>query len=260
MTTTSTLVPEVASLIDALLTSLDEAVGDNLLGVYPRGSLALGAFDPDYSDVDVFVVTERRVSDQEFEALTVMHDCVRALPNRYAPTLEVAYLDREAFRRFTPGERHPTITSHDPFRWERHDSNWVLDRWMTREHGSAWHGPDPKSLIDPITDEELRAALRKRIDEWAHWATDVPEEDREWFHERAHQCYVIETTCRALHGLAHGGLPTKPQAVAWALATLPEPWRELVVRSRDWRMQEDMDEKTAAETAAFVRWAAEEKP
>jgi hypothetical protein len=248
--------PEVSALIEALLDGLRGALGDNLLGVYPRGSLALGDFDPDYSDVDVLVVTWQRVSDEEFEALGAMHDRIRALPNRYAAGLEAAYIDSESVRRFQPGQRHPTITSHDPFRWERHDSNWVLDRWQTRQGGVAWYGPDPETVIDEIGDDELREAARMRVLEWAGWARSVPDEDRAWINERAHQAYVIETMCRALHALSHPGLPTKPQAVAWALRVLPEPWRTLVEKSGEWRTQDIDDTATEKEALKFVEWAA----
>jgi hypothetical protein len=186
-----------------------------------------------------------------------MHERLGKLPGRFSEDLEVAYIDEAAMRRFLPGEEHATITSHGPFRWERHDANWLLDRWMTREHGFAWYGPEPASLIDPISDEEVRAATLERTREWGRWADTMSEKDRLWFSERAHQCYVIETMCRALHALAHPGLPTKPQAVTWALSALPDPWRKLVERSREWRMQQDLDDETAQEALAFVRWAAE---
>ena len=247
---------EVHDLVDQLLAGLREALGDNLLGVYPRGSLALGDFDPGYSDVDVLVVTQQRVSEAEFEALKVMHARIGALPNRYVEGLEAAYIDAESVRRFVPGQRHPTITSHDPFRWEKHESNWLLDRWQTRQSGIAWFGPDPRTVIDEISDDELREAARRRILEWAGWARAVPEKDRAWINERAHQAYVIETMCRALHALSHPGLATKPQAVAWAAEMLPEPWLDLLRRSRDWRMEEFNDTVTAEEALAFIAWAA----
>jgi predicted nucleotidyltransferase len=250
-----TLPPDVSALIVALLAGLREALGDNLLGVYPRGSLALGDFDPGYSDVDVLVVTQQRVSEGEFAALAALHDRLRTLPNRYAEALEAAYIDAESVRRFVPGQRHPTITSHDPFRWERHDGNWVLDRWQTRQSGIAWYGPDPRTVIDEISDADLREAARVRILEWAQWAQAVPERDQAWIAERCHQAYVIETMCRALHALSHPGLATKPQAVAWAFETLPDPWLDLLRRSRYWRMEEYDDPETAAEALAFIGWA-----
>ena len=55
------LPPEVTPLLDELVSGITDALGDNLVGVYLRGSLALGGFDPATSDVDVLVVTEHVV-------------------------------------------------------------------------------------------------------------------------------------------------------------------------------------------------------
>jgi hypothetical protein len=62
--------------------------------------------------------------------------------------------------------------------------------------------------------------------------------------------------CRALCTLTTGELPSKPQAVAWALASLPEPWRATVARSRAWRGDATPDATLIPEVARFVRWAA----
>jgi len=45
---------------------------------------------------------------------------------------------------------------------------------------------------------------------------------------------------------------------AWGLQALPEPWRGLIERSREWRTQDVDDTSTAEETLAFVKWAAVE--
>jgi hypothetical protein len=36
---------------------------------------------------------------------------------------------------------------------------------------------------------------------------------------------------------------------------LPDPWLDLLRRSRDWRMEEYDDPQTAAEALAFIGWA-----
>jgi hypothetical protein len=252
----TTFPPEVTNLIDALLAGVHATLTDNLLGVYLRGSLAIGDFDPETSDVDVIVVTNDPVSDSQFEALRQTHDRLRALPNRYAASLEAAYVDAASAKRFVTGQKHPTITSHNPFRWERFESNWVLDIWMARERSPAIYGPNPKSVFGPISEEQLREAAANRLREWAKWATRVPKKDHAWFAERAHQAYVIETICRALHTAASGTVPTKPAAVAWALDSVPEQWHPLVRWSQQHGMDDEMDEMMLPELRRFIAWAA----
>ena len=244
---------DVTGTLEALLPGIQNVLGDNLVGAYLRGSLALGDFIPATSDIDVLVVTARPVGDVEFGALADLHARLAASPHPYARRLEIAYVDRAAWRRFEPGLRHPSLGQGETLAWSEHRDNWILERWTVRERGVTLLGPEPQTLIDPIAADELRAAVR----DWADWA-DQPD-DPDWLlPRRAHMAYVVETMCRALAALACGRLLSKPRAVAWALATLPEPWRSTVERSQGWRTDQTLDLAIVPEVQGFVRWAASE--
>ena len=248
--------PEVSELLRELLAVVSRALGDNLLGFYLRGSLALGDFDPATSDADILVVTNQPVSEPEFAALAALHNRIPAGHNPNEYHYEISYIDRASLKRFAPGERrHPTTGTDWSFDWAEHRDNWVLERWTVRERGVALSGPDPKTLIDPISAEDLRAAVRAeleaRVRDWAGGAT-APE----WLLPRYYQTFEVETICRALYTLVRGELPTRPRAVAWALETLPEPWRSLVERSQAWRADGTLDPSTVSEVMNLARWAA----
>lgn len=246
---------EVIDMLTAVLPSMHEALGDNLMGVYLRGSLAMGDFDPVTSDLDFFAVTERPVSEAAFTVLVAMHARLDVLPNHYAGQLEGPYIDRCAARRFRPGERYPTIGRGEALAWHEHGYNWVLERWMVREHGITVLGPNPKTLIDPVASNELRTAARLRMRDWDAWANRP--DDPEWLLPRNHKAYVVETMCRALYTLVCGELASKPRAVAWALDTLPEPWRSTVERSQTWHTDtETVDPSIVPEVMRFVHWSA----
>jgi hypothetical protein len=127
---------------------------------------------------------------------------------------------------------------------------------MAREHSPALYGPDARTVFGPISPQELRRAARRRLREWAKWAAVVPDEDRAWFNERAHQAYVTETICRGLQTAASGTVPTKRTAVRWALASLPEEWRSLIGWSQQHRMDDADDEAMVPEVMRFIEWAA----
>jgi predicted nucleotidyltransferase len=249
---------KVSRLLDDLLDGVSCTLNENLLGFYLRGSLALGEFDPATSDIDVLVVTHRPVSSSEFDTLSRVHTEITAGENRYARRLEVSYIDRAAIKRFAPEERrHPTIGTDWPFGWAEHRANWILERWVVRKRGVALLGPDPKTLIDPISPEELGAAvrdeLRARLRDWAG-GTSIPD----WLLPRYYQAFEVETVCRALYTVAHGELPTKARAVEWAIGELPEPWRSVVEQSQEWRSDRTEDPSRVPEVMAFVRWATSE--
>ncbi len=249
---------EVARLIEDLLAGVRGALADNLVGVYLRGSLALGDFDPENSDVDILVVTERPVSDAEFAALAALHARIPAAGNQYGRHYEASYVDRASLKRFQPGERrHPTVGSDWVFQWAEHRDNFILERWMVREHGVALSGPDPKTLIDPISPDDLRSAVASELQaRMEHWASG--NETPKWLGPRYYQAFEIETICRALFTLEFGELPTKRQAVAWALGALPEPWRALIEWSQEHRADKAEDPSMIADVMRFVRWAASE--
>lgn len=248
---------EVSGLIEDLFVGIRDALGDNLLGFYLRGSLALGGFDPETSDVDVLVVTQRQVSEAECAALAALHD---RIPPTHADEsgrrYEVSYIDRASIKRFAPGERlHPRSGDEAPFEWYEHRQNWVLERWVVREHGVTLLGPDPATLIDPITREEIREAvaseLRIRVDDWA---SGGPTPD--WLLHRGAQVFEVETVCRALHTLSTAELRTKAEAVAWAKQTLPAEWQPLIEWSQSYRGDLTPDETRIEEVRAFARWGA----
>jgi hypothetical protein len=186
--------------------------------------------------------------------LIALHAHLAALPNPYADRLEGAYVDLAALRRFEPGRPFLTVECETPLRWKVHETSWLIERWVLREKGIALLGPDPKTLIDPISPADLRDAVHRRIREWATWAADP--HDPEWLPPRSHQAYVVETMCRALYTLAFGELASKRTAAEWAVSALPGPWRGLVETAVARRADATPDEATIEDVLRFVQWAA----
>jgi len=245
---------DVVDMLNILQAGAQEALGANLVALYLRGSLVTGAFDPEASDIDFFAVMERRLNEQEFSTLEAVHTGFARLPNRYGDQLEGPYIDRDAARRFRPGERHPTIARNEPLLWREHYANWVFERWMLRASGVTLLGPEPRTLLDPVSRDEILAAVRANMVRWVDWINDPYDPD--WLLPRGHKAYVVETMCRILYTLATGELVGKPQSVAWALETLSEPWRTTVERSQSWRNDQTVDLSIAPEVVAFVHWTA----
>ena len=82
---------DVTGLLEALLPSIRDALGDNLVGMYLRRSLAMGDLIPDTTDIHILAVSERHVNDAEFTMLADLHAHFAALPHPYATRLEIAF-------------------------------------------------------------------------------------------------------------------------------------------------------------------------
>ncbi len=250
---------DIQALLDALVAGVRHSLGPNLAGVYLRGSLVLGDFIPATSDVDVLVATHRPLDAAAFDHLTLLHAQMAALSNPYANRLEIAYIDRAALRRFEPGRRHVTLGQGETLAWSEHYTNWILERWAVREHGATLLGPSPDTLIDPVSHSALMAAVCDRLRDWAEWARN-DDDYFEWHLPLSHKAYVVETMCRALYAQRCGALASKPQAVAWAVRTLPEPYHTTAARAQAWRTDNTLDPSAIAaaidEVRRFVLWTA----
>lgn len=244
----------VAEIVDLVCTGIQEILGTSLLALYLRGSLALGDFIPETSDIDLLAVTQRPVDEATFAQLAALHTHIDHLAYPFAGRIEIAYIDATALRNFVPNQSHPTLGQGERLAWTTHHSNWILERWAVREHGITWLGPDPKTLIDPIPAQQWVEAVRLRLQDWVDWAHQP--DDPDWQLPRSHKAYAVETICRILYTLANGQLASKRQSVIWARQTLPEPWRTLVERSQQWRSDSTLDPNFAAEVRQFILWAA----
>lgn len=202
----------VSRLLDSLLTGIRTALGDNFVGAYVCGSLALGNFDPETSDIDVLIVTERRVSDADIEALRPVHERVSPATNVSGRPYEAYYVDRQTIRRFEPGQQHLKAAADEPFYLIPHRQAWVFERWAVREHGIVLAGPEPKTLIDPVSADDLRSAaasdLATRLRNWSSGAWPMEE-----IMQFAAQLHEVETVCRALYTIGAGKMISKRAAV-----------------------------------------------
>lgn len=229
-------------------------LGTELVGMYLYGSLSLGDFDPGSSDIDFLVVTDHDLPAGTVTSLGAMHARIAASGLMWVDKLEGSYIPRAALRRYDPANnRHPTIGADWPFGIRAHGSSWVIERSIVREHGVSISGPSPETLIDPVSPADVRAAVREALGGFWNEQLDGPEP--EWLRTRQYQAFAILTMCRALYTLAHGTVVSKAVAAAWARATLPRPWPDLIATALVWRHDQSPDDMTMM--LAFIRYTIE---
>ena len=116
-------------------------------------------------------------------------------------------------------------------------------------------GPAPQTLIDPVSPDELRQAVREILDTWFALMLDDPSKLK----SRGYQSYTVLTMCRMLYTLEFGTVVSKPVASRWARETIDEQWASLIERA--WvgrqhpRLEADADDVNA--TLDFVRYTIE---
>jgi predicted nucleotidyltransferase len=221
--------PEVNTMLQVLLESVGNVLGSHLVGVYLDGSLTSGDFDED-SDIDFVVVTSEDISGDLFLALQAMHERIATMDSAFAVQLEGSYISQQGLRCFDPAHAlHPNIERGEGERLKMvfHDDWWIIHRYILRERGIALAGPAPQTLIDPVSPNDLRRAMRSVLDGWAMQILDNPE----LISGRGYQSYVVLSLCRMLYTLQFGDVVSKPFAARWAKATLDAAWVSLMDRA-----------------------------
>jgi hypothetical protein len=230
--------PDVNALLDTLLAGVQAALGNNLIGMYLHGSLATGDFDPDRSDIDFLVVIREQLSPEMVLALNEMHAQIAASNLKWSTNYEGSYIPKHAIRRYDPAHSlHMVIRVEGSFGMDEHRSDWVIQRHIIRERGIVLVGPSPKTLIDPVSPDELRLAALQLLEEW--WLPQLDDQFR--LRDSEYQAYAILTMCRALFTIESGKIVSKPEAAQWARQSLEEKWARLIDSALFWRKGVELD-------------------
>ncbi len=128
---------------------------------------------------------------------------------------------------------------------------WPIHRHVLREHGVALAGPVPRTLIDPVSAEELREAVRGILREW--WKPMLV--DGPLLRNSLYRCYAVLTMSRMLYTTRHGTIVAKPIAARWAQETADRRWRPLVRSALAYSREEPPD---LEETLAYIRYTCED--
>ncbi len=204
--------PEVNSVLRELLSGAQRTLGDHFVGMYLDGSLAIGDFDLDKSDIDFVVVTDAEVSEDTFGVLKTMHDRFAGGASKWGRELEGSYISQRALRYDRRPAAHPYIDRGSVLAMVQQETGyWPIHRHMLREHGVVLAGPPPPVLIDPVAPEDLREAVRGILREW--WTPMLTEGPR--LQNGFYRCYAVLTMSRMLYTLRHGTIVTKPFAAQW---------------------------------------------
>lgn len=247
---------DVNIILHRLRKDVEQVLGAQLIGMYLYGSLSLGDFNPETSDVDFLVVTRDDLPDHTIQALSDMHRAIAGSNLPYAHRLEGSYIPQAALRRYNADDSaHPYINSHDEHgitvRVEPHGSDWNLQRHIVREQGVVIVGPPPAHLIDPVSPDALQAGVRELLNGWWKGLLDSP-----ILEQADYQAFAVLTMCRMLYTFEHGTVVSKPVAARWALATLEPRWHWLI----EWALvYPDMPPRDPLdETRAFILYVMEQ--
>lgn len=245
--------PDMERLLNGLCSQIRQVLGRELVGLYLYGSLVLGDFDEGISDVDLLAATAADIDDRAFGRLQALHaDFAKDHP-AWEQRIEIAYLSVAGLRTFrTQESRMAVISPGEPFHFKAAGRDWLLNWWQVREFGLVLYGPDPQTLIEPISKQEFRTVVGEHARGWREWVREC--------RSRKCQAYARLTLCRALYAAQHGEQVSKRRAADWVQARFPEQAR-LLQEAFEWRRAVDDSgvdhEATRPQTERFVHFMAD---
>ncbi len=247
--------PTVDSLIDELLNNLKSILGEKLLGLYLGGSLVVGDFDPDISDIDLTAVLSSPVNDEEFIALKSTHDNFAKTHPEWYDRIEMCYITSSALKTVKSQTcQIVNISPGEPFHRMESSLDWLMNWYLLSAKSVAVFGPQASSFIQSISKEEFIFAIRKHILNWSEYIINTK-------HYPANQGYIILTMCRGLYASKFGEQVSKKKAAEWVSSEFPE-WSILINNAikwrQEWRNQKSDGEDAFPETKRFVNFAIDQ--
>jgi streptomycin 3"-adenylyltransferase len=230
---------------------LREALGDALVGVYLHGSIVLGAFNPELSDLDVIAVARERTSDEGKRRLIELLADASENPAPLEFHL-LAERDIRPWQHPTPFDFHYSDVWRDALRADLGealgrqgdaDSDLAAHVTVVRRHGVALDGPPPDEVFPDVPWADYADSLLKDL-RWAR-STDKP-----W------PVYKVLSPARVWATLATREIQSKDSGATWALDRIRLDLRPVLAgalaRYRGETAAFDVNDATLDEYSAYV--------
>ena len=217
----------IQSEVKTLQTELQRLLGQNLLGIYLHGSLALGGFQPGRSDIDVIVVTAQRID------LETKCRCIELLLriSKMPCPLDIRFLveqDLFPFQQTLLCDLHYSEIWRENYQQELHAGNWkhwngkaqhdpdlAVHLTVLHRYGICLYGEPIAEALPPVPERDFRDAIIKDV----QVAQGEPLYDPISF---------VLNACRACAYLHDGAILSKDAGGVWGLAHLPEQYHPLI--------------------------------
>jgi hypothetical protein len=218
--------------LDGLVEDVRNVVGEDVVGVYLHGSLALGCFNPALSDIDLFVVTRKALTPEQRQALG------RVLCR--SRRIEISFLAAPSlhpWRHPAPYDLHFTGSDGNML-GPGEDHDLAAHVSVTRHAGVALFGPQPTDVFPEVPWEDYEDSLRR---------------DLAWSRDHATELYGVLSPARIWATLTTKEIHSKESGAAWALERSPADFRPPLERAL--AMYRTGDQQHAFDREEVLRFA-----
>ncbi len=226
----------VNKILEEFLVEVQIILGNNFIGSYIGGSLANNAFNPETSDIDLYVILKDELTDKEFASLEKLHKKIYSSGTKGATKLETSYIPQKHLVNFKPTDTRPYFND-GKFQLATYGNNWLIELHLLREKGIPLSGPSVKALVPEVSNEALNNAIHKNLNEY--WVLMLNDEDK--LKRPDYQVFATLTMCRTLYTLVHGTITSKQKAAEWAKNKLSSEFSDLIIQAVLWKPNDKFD-------------------
>ncbi len=220
----------VKTQVNTFCAHLQALLETNLSGIYLHGSLAMGCFNPDRSDIDLLVVTARGMSIETKRRVVqlLLHASMAPSP------IEISFLVEQQMHPFKHplpfdlhyGESHreqyrQALINGEWMRWNdetRRDIDLAAHLTVTLVRGICLFGKPIKEVFPAVPAQYYAASI---VD------------DFRWGRNRmaGNPVYFILNACRVYAYLIEGSIFSKDEGGSWGLLTLPGEYHSVIAQA-----------------------------
>lgn len=226
-------IPEpVRPILEKYVLLTNQELPNLISGFYIVGSIALGGFNEQFSDIDFVAVLHRELSQADIEKLITIHQIIEKEFSKWK--LSGCYLQMDDLGRFE-NDIKPHPHYHDgKFHTEGYFEINSITWWILKNHGIAIIGKETADLPFTVDWNLLLSWMKKNLNSyWVRWTRRM---DRflvmlsDWGIQ-----WTVLGVLRQYYTFREHSIATKIRAAEYALTCLPIRWHSLIQEAIDIR-------------------------
>ena len=212
-------------ILDNIVNKCKELFQANLTGVYLHGSMAMGCFNPEKSDIDLLIVVENDITDEQ--KMEFMKEVIEQ--NKLAPEkgIELSIVKKAYCNKFvypTPFELHFSRAHLQWFydnpvdyiqKMKGTDKDLAAHFTIIKKYGLVLYGMDIEKVFGNVPKEDYIDSIM----------CDIEEADEEILENPV---YIILNLCRVAAFLKDGAITSKKQGGEWGEQNLDSQYHKFI--------------------------------
>lgn len=218
----SKLQPEIKEIITDFRESLDSILRDKVHGLYIYNSVAMGKFEPTYSDIDTVVLLKDGLSKDELDKLEKLHNRL-SKAYIYGSKLDGMYLQYSNIGKSNKDmSAYPYFEGSDFYRDSYYDVNNVT-WWSLKKYGLAIDSPSLVEELKSFSWDKVVSTMDYNINQY--WNSKL--ENKENFIDDMWVEFGVVTLSRIAYTLDKKCLTSKSEACNHMLKEHME-WSDII--------------------------------